>query len=239
MLAVKPLLGYPGLRPTFFKRTGGVLNACLLDRPVWGQWIIFQPETRIIPRGWLGFSATNRPASAFALRWERYRVIGALPCPAKKGADPTITWASARNAVDWTSPSCATLTTRCAHNTQVHLLQTLADKRARASLSAHSSLVALCSLVLSQGGQCGLRTLPQRHPVEGLGVRVSRPGSRMSAVVLTPPSMAGAGISECSAVVSPASRASPRGQGSALAFGLLEKLAFPLPLAHLASPLLY
>ena len=153
--ALKPLLGYPRLRPEFYKRTGGVLNACLLDRRVWGQCIIFQPETRIIRRGWLGSSATNRPASAFALRWERYRVIGALPSPAKKGAVPTITWASAGNGGDWTSASCTTLHTRCAYTTQVHLLQALAEKRVWASLSGHSSLVALCSLVISNGGPVG------------------------------------------------------------------------------------
>ena len=151
--AVKPLLGYPELRPAFHKRTSGVLNACLLDRTVWEQCIIFQPETRIIRRGRLGSSATNRRASGFAFSWQRYKVIGALPCPAKKGSDPTVIWTSARNGVDWTSPSCRILSTRCAHNTQVHLLQALAKKRARASMSGHSSLVALCSLVLSQGGQ--------------------------------------------------------------------------------------
>ena len=32
MLAILPLLGYPGLRPTFFRRNGGVLKACLLER---------------------------------------------------------------------------------------------------------------------------------------------------------------------------------------------------------------
>ena len=141
---VKSLLGYPGLRPRFHKRTGGVLNACLPDRTVWGQCIIFQPETRIIRRGGLRSSAPNRPASAVALRWERCRVIVALPCPAKKGADPAITWASARNGEDWTSPSCTTLTTCCSHNTQVHLLQAPAGKYARVFPSGHNSLVALC-----------------------------------------------------------------------------------------------
>ena len=42
----------------------------------------------------------------------------------------------------------------------------------------------------------------------------------LSAAVLTLPSKAGAGISECSVVVSPAPRAFPRGQGSVLLFGL-------------------
>ena len=41
----------------------------------------------------------------------------------------------------------------------------------------------------------------------------------LSAVVLTLPSKAGAGINECSVLVSPAPRAFPRGQGSALVFG--------------------
>ena len=37
--------------------------------------------------------------------------------------------------------------------------------------------------------------------------------------MLTLPSKAGAGVGECSVVVSPVPRAFPRGQGSALAFG--------------------
>ena len=41
----------------------------------------------------------------------------------------------------------------------------------------------------------------------------------LSAIVLTLPSKAGAGISECTVVVSPALRAFPRGQGSELVFG--------------------
>ena len=49
--------------------------------------------------------------------------------------------------------SCTPLTTRAAHNAEVHYLQTLAEKPARASLSHHSSLVALCSLLLSQEGR--------------------------------------------------------------------------------------
>ena len=44
-------------------------------------------------------------------------------------------------------------TTRCAHITQVHLLQELAEKCMGASLSVNDSLMALCSLVLSQGDQ--------------------------------------------------------------------------------------
>ena len=90
--AVKLLSGYPGLSPTFYKRTGGVLNTCLLDRTVWGQCIILQPKTRIIRRGWLGSSASNCPASGFALSWERYRGIGAaayFSAHAKEGADYT------------------------------------------------------------------------------------------------------------------------------------------------------
>ena len=92
MHAVQLLSRYPGLHPGFHKRTGGVLNACLLDRTVWGQCIIFQPKTGIIRRGLLASSASNCPASAFALRWERYRVIGAAAyffAHAKKGADHT------------------------------------------------------------------------------------------------------------------------------------------------------
>ena len=61
---------------TFYKRTGGVLKACLLDRAVWGQCIIFQSKTRIIRRGWLGSSAPNCSACV-PLRWEQGRVIGA------------------------------------------------------------------------------------------------------------------------------------------------------------------
>ena len=86
----KLLLGYPGLRPTFNKRTGGVLNACLLDRTLWGQRMIFRPETRIIRRHWLGSSASNCPVSPSVLTWERFTVNGAVGCPAKQGADSTI-----------------------------------------------------------------------------------------------------------------------------------------------------
>ena len=32
MLAASPLLGYPWLRAVFFKRIGGALKVCLLDR---------------------------------------------------------------------------------------------------------------------------------------------------------------------------------------------------------------
>ena len=51
--------------------------------------------------------------------------------------------------------------------------------------------------------------------------------------VLILPSKISACISECSLVVSPAPRAFPCGQGTALAFGLLGKWAFCMPLAHL------
>ena len=43
---------------------------------------------------------------------------------------------------------------------------------------------------------------------------------------------------QCRVVVSPVPRAFPRGQGSALAFGLEQKWAFCMPLAHLAAPAL-
>ena len=49
-----------------------------------------------------------------------------------------------------TTPPWTKLTTGCALNPQVHsLLQALSGKGVRVSLSGHSSLVALCSLVLS------------------------------------------------------------------------------------------
>ena len=61
--------------------------------------------------------------------------------------------ASARIGEDRTSFLCKMLTTRRALNTQVQPLQALSQKSASASLSRHSSLLVLCSLVLSQGGQ--------------------------------------------------------------------------------------
>ena len=82
------------------------------------------------------------------------QLVGAAALPsaiffahAKKGADHTI------KMNQWTTSSSTTLTTRCAHNTQVHSLQALAEKRAVASLSGHSCLVALCALAFSQRSQ--------------------------------------------------------------------------------------
>ena len=83
--AVQPLLGYPRLCPTFYKT-----NAYLLDTAAFRQCIIFLSETRIMRRGRLGSSAKSCPAFASVPRLKKYRVIGALPCRAKKGAGPTI-----------------------------------------------------------------------------------------------------------------------------------------------------
>ena len=90
MSAVKLLLGYAGLRLTFYKRKGGVLYTCLLERAAFRQCIIFLSETPIMRRGRLGSFAKSCPASAIVLRWGRFRVSRALGCPATKGADPTI-----------------------------------------------------------------------------------------------------------------------------------------------------
>ena len=59
----------------------------------------------------------------------------------------------------------------------VHSLpQALSGNCARASLSGHSSLVALCSLVFSHECHYGLRHRCHHHPVACVAVRVSKPG---------------------------------------------------------------
>ena len=115
---------------------------------------------------------------------------------------------------------------------QVHSQpQALSGKCVRASLSGHSSQVALCSLAFPQAGPIGPEQYCHHHPVVCVSAtlvgtecgfaRCMRPprGARgLSAVVLTLPSKAGAGISQCCVVVSPALRAFPRGHGSVLIF---------------------
>ena len=66
--------------------------------------------------------------------------------------------------------ACYTL---CAQHTSASL-QALSEKRARASLSGHSSLMALFSLALAMEGQWGLRLLCQHYPVVRVGIRVSK-----------------------------------------------------------------
>ena len=80
-----------------------------------------------------------------------------------------------------------------------------------------SSAVFACNLTGEPIGLVACLALPSSSVCRDWGQQAWQ---GLSAVVLTLPLKAGAGISDCSVVVSSAPHAFPRGQGSVLAFGL-------------------
>ena len=80
-----------------------------------------------------------------------------------------------------------------------------------------SSAVFACNFT---GEPVGVVTSLPWPPSSVCGAEGQQARLGLSAAVLTLPLKAGAGISECSVVVSPAPRAFPHGQGGVLVFGL-------------------
>ena len=113
---------------------------------------MFLLETRIIRRGWSGSPAPKCPASASLLRWERFSVIGAVGCQAKKGAHHTINMGLSH---EWRGKKVFLMHgpySRCDRKQSPPSLQALAEKRVVTSVLANSSLVPLCILATSQVG---------------------------------------------------------------------------------------
>ena len=166
MLAVKLLLGYPGVRPTFSKRRGRVVGGCLLDRAVCNSES-FSSRVPVKYGEACGVPRSNCPACV-PLRWERGRVNECIrKGPANHGRR------SHKQHVGYGNLCLGQHVVYAVCSTSALLTPSSVRETRGAALLGHSSLVALCLRVFSQEG---LRYFHQQHLVACAGIRLSKPG---------------------------------------------------------------